>query len=95
MLDGNEKLHVIDFPQMVSTSHTNADMYFRRDVNCVKTLFFRKYGFVVEEEEDFEIEDFEVEKRLDLEIRASGAGNNLKESGEENILADFDLLDQI
>jgi len=90
MLDSDEKLHVIDFPQMVSTSHVNADMYFQRDVECIKTLFFRKYNFVVEEEEDIEIEEFEVIKRLDVEIRASGAGNGLKETGEDNILADFD-----
>jgi len=36
MLDANEKLYVIDFPQMVSTAHLNAEEYFQRDVECVK-----------------------------------------------------------
>merc|ERR1740139_150364 len=75
MMDDKEKLYVIDFPQMVSTSHTNADMYFQRDINCVKNLFYRKFHFVVEDEDDIEIPDFEVIKRLDVEIRASGSGN--------------------
>jgi len=63
MLDENEKLHVIDFPQMVSTSHPNKEMYFTRDLECIKNLFFRKYGYIVEDEEDIEIGDFEVIKR--------------------------------
>ena len=30
---------VIDFPQMVSMEHQNAEMYFDRDVNCIKRFF--------------------------------------------------------
>ncbi|KAM0323491.1 hypothetical protein ACHAQA_008771 [Verticillium albo-atrum] len=37
---------VIDFPQMVSMDHVNAEMYFDRDVNCIKRFFDRKLGFV-------------------------------------------------
>ncbi|KAF7320409.1 Tudor domain-containing protein [Mycena kentingensis (nom. inval.)] len=29
---------VIDFPQMVSTSHENAEWYFNRDVECIRNL---------------------------------------------------------
>lgn len=42
MLGEEEQLTVIDFPQIVSTSHPNAEMYFDRDVECVKTFFKRK-----------------------------------------------------
>ncbi|KAL5601163.1 hypothetical protein BROUX41_005968 [Berkeleyomyces rouxiae] len=38
---------IIDFPQMVSMNHQNAEMYFDRDVNCVKRFFQRRFGFTV------------------------------------------------
>ena len=37
-------LVIIDFPQMVSTSHANAAELFDRDVECLHTFFHRKYG---------------------------------------------------
>ncbi|KAF7967001.1 hypothetical protein HWV62_36264 [Athelia sp. TMB] len=36
---------VIDFPQMVSTSHENAEWYFNRDVECIRTFFRRRFGY--------------------------------------------------
>ena len=39
-----EEVVLIDFPQMVSTSHPNAEAYFDRDVQCVHTYFERRYG---------------------------------------------------
>ncbi|RCI10450.1 hypothetical protein L249_4320 [Ophiocordyceps polyrhachis-furcata BCC 54312] len=36
---------VIDFPQMISMEHQNADMYFDRDVNCIKRFFERRFHF--------------------------------------------------
>ena len=36
---------VIDFPQMVSMEHQNAEMYFDRDVECIKRFFLRKFHF--------------------------------------------------
>ncbi|XP_038697927.1 serine/threonine-protein kinase rio2-like [Tripterygium wilfordii] len=41
MIDDDEKVTMIDFPQMVSVSHRNAEMYFDRDVECI-IKFFRK-----------------------------------------------------
>jgi RIO kinase 2 len=32
MIDEEERVTMIDFPQMVSTSHPNASYYFQRDV---------------------------------------------------------------
>lgn len=32
MIDDEERVTMIDFPQMVSTSHPNAEYYFHRDV---------------------------------------------------------------
>lgn len=36
---------VIDFPQMVSMDHRNAEMYFDRDVACIKRFFERRFHF--------------------------------------------------
>ncbi|KAJ7103462.1 RIO1 family-domain-containing protein [Mycena belliarum] len=36
---------VIDFPQMVSTSHENAEWYFNRDVECIRTFFKRRFRY--------------------------------------------------
>ena len=47
--DGTETIKlepvIIDFPQMVSMEHQNAEMYFDRDVNCIKRFFSRKFYF--------------------------------------------------
>ncbi|KAK4178223.1 putative Serine/threonine-protein kinase RIO2 [Triangularia setosa] len=36
---------VIDFPQMISMEHVNAEMYFDRDINCIKIFFERRFHF--------------------------------------------------
>ncbi|KAH7931056.1 RIO1-domain-containing protein [Leucogyrophana mollusca] len=65
---------VIDFPQMVSTSHENAEWYFNRDVECIRTFFRRRFKYEsalyprfksikTEEGEDF---------HLDVMVAASG-----------------------
>ncbi|PBP25634.1 serine/threonine protein kinase RIO2 [Diplocarpon rosae] len=36
---------LIDFPQMVSMDHANAEYYFDRDVNCIKRFFERRFNF--------------------------------------------------
>ncbi|KAI1944997.1 Serine/threonine-protein kinase rio2 [Ophidiomyces ophidiicola] len=68
---------IIDFPQMVSTDHTNAEMYFDRDVNCIKRYFQRRFGFVSDEPGPFfrdakKIVGRDGTPRLDVEVEASG-----------------------
>ena len=66
---------VIDFPQMVSTNHVNADMYFDRDVACIKKYFERKFKYTFDEKGPFlkdVLEKVDREKRLDVEVEASG-----------------------
>lgn len=41
---------VIDFPQMVSIDHANAEYYFDRDVGCIKRYFSRRFGFVSDDD---------------------------------------------
>ena len=79
--DGQESLSlepiVIDFPQMVSMDHPNAEEYFDRDVNCIKRFFERRFHFVSSEKGPF----FKKAKktlgkdgatRLDATVAASG-----------------------
>ncbi|CAE6419187.1 unnamed protein product [Rhizoctonia solani] len=69
---------VIDFPQMVSTRHANAEWYFNRDVECIRRFFRRRFNYesavyprfsktVAENENE---EGF----RLDVVVAASGFG---------------------
>ncbi|GES59868.1 serine/threonine-protein kinase RIO2 [Aspergillus terreus] len=68
---------LIDFPQMVSIDHVNAEMYFDRDVNCIKRYFQRKFHFVSDAPGPF-FADAKKQlltnpaKRLDVEVEASG-----------------------
>ncbi|VFQ65329.1 unnamed protein product [Cuscuta campestris] len=87
MIDDDEKVTVIDFPQMVSVSHRNAQMYFDRDVECIFKFFGRRFNMSSQEnsgdsdDSEAEIEDetrpqfSHIEKNsgcLDKELAASG-----------------------
>lgn len=45
LIDEAENVTLIDFPQMVSASHPNAELFFDRDIDCLKRFFVRKYDF--------------------------------------------------
>ncbi|KAL6898390.1 RIO1 family domain-containing protein [Trichoderma evansii] len=79
--DGTESIKlepvIIDFPQMVSMEHVNAEMYFDRDVNCIKRFFLRRFHFTPTQPGPF----FKDAKktvgkngltRLDATVQASG-----------------------
>ncbi|KHN94210.1 RIO1 family protein [Metarhizium album ARSEF 1941] len=68
---------VIDFPQMVSMEHENAEMYFDRDVECIKRFFSRRFHFTSTTPGPF-FRDSKKKlakagfKRLDATVEASG-----------------------
>ncbi|KAK5731474.1 Serine/threonine-protein kinase rio2 [Elasticomyces elasticus] len=73
---------VIDFPQVVSTNHVNARMYFDRDVECVRRYFERRFKYTSDEAGPFfeaAVRGVEVERRLDVEVQASGYGKKVSE----------------
>ncbi|XP_069695340.1 serine/threonine-protein kinase RIO2 [Periplaneta americana] len=70
MLTDDGKPILIDFPQMMSTSHPNAEMYFDRDVNCVRDFFKRRFGYESSLHPTFS--DILREDDLDVEVSASG-----------------------
>jgi RIO kinase 2 len=68
---------LIDFPQMLSIDHPDAEMYFNRDVNCIKRFFERRFQFTSSESGPF-LSNARKQvgkngsKRLDVEVEASG-----------------------
>mmetsp|Transcript_1000 Transcript_1000/g.2762 ORF Transcript_1000/g.2762 Transcript_1000/m.2762 type:complete len:598 (-) Transcript_1000:423-2216(-) len=72
LVDDDEEVTVIDFPQMVSTSHINAKYYFDRDVNCVATFFRRRFGFCAAALPVFEQDTTCGAVDLGSELEASG-----------------------
>ena len=44
MITKDSQIRVIDFPQMVSTKHLNAEELFERDLQGVELWFTKKYG---------------------------------------------------
>ena len=73
MIDNEQKIWVIDFPQMVSTSHANAEFYFDRDVDCIKALFKKKYAF--KSEREVKLGNVTTIVNLDSMMRATGSDN--------------------
>ncbi|KAG8054435.1 hypothetical protein GUJ93_ZPchr0001g32077 [Zizania palustris] len=86
MIGDDEEVTMIDFPQMVSVSHRNAQMFFDRDIECIYKFFKKRFHLSSEkcEEQDglksmmMRMEDhlfLSVQKSdgsLDKELAASG-----------------------
>ncbi|KAJ5098431.1 Serine/threonine-protein kinase rio2 [Penicillium argentinense] len=98
---------LIDFPQMVSIDHVNAEMYFDRDVNCIKRYFQRKFHFVSDAPGPSFADAKKVflknpGKRLDVEVEASGFSrkmardleNYMKEVGADGDAGERDNEDE-
>ncbi|KAI1002325.1 Serine/threonine-protein kinase [Podosphaera aphanis] len=79
---------LIDFPQMVSVDHTNAEYYFNRDVNCVKRYFERRYHFTSDDKgpsfsEARKLIGKDGAPRLDVTVEASGFSKKMAKELEE------------
>ncbi|MCJ1245476.1 hypothetical protein MMC30_002680 [Trapelia coarctata] len=78
---------LIDFPQMVSMSHADAEMYFDRDVNCIKTFFKKRFHFISDAAGPFFADakksvGRDGAKRLDVEAEASGFSKKMSKELE-------------
>ncbi|XP_065333948.1 serine/threonine-protein kinase RIO2 [Cloeon dipterum] len=80
MLTSEGKPIIIDFPQMVSTSHTNAKMFFDRDVNCIRSFFKKRFAYESSLHPTFD--DIDREDSLDVEVFASGFTKQMKKDLE-------------
>lgn len=79
---------IIDFPQMVSIDHANAEMYFDRDINCIKRFFERRFNFLSDEAGPLFADAKKLAgglkgKRLDVEVEASGFSRKMAKELEK------------
>lgn len=80
---------------MVSVDHKDAQMYFDRDVQCIRTYFQKRYHFLSEEFPSL-LDDINVHTRLDRDVEASGfikedvEGSAEEESSDESEDSDDD-----
>jgi RIO kinase 2 len=87
---------LIDFPQIVSTNHMNAQMYFDRDVACVKRYFERRFKYVSDEAGPFfadAVKGVERGQRLDIEIEASGFSKKMARDLDRFVGVDAEVED--
>jgi len=90
---------LIDFPQITSFSHPQAQEYFDRDIECIKSYFRKRYHFESSEpgpsfEEALERRNTSKRRMLDVEVEAMGfnrkkskleeALRSQREDGDEN-----------
>ncbi|KAM8780094.1 serine/threonine-protein kinase RIO2 [Rhynchonycteris naso] len=80
ILDKDDHITMIDFPQMVSTSHPNAEWYFDRDVKCVRDFFMKRFSYESELYPTFS--DIRREDSLDVEVSASGYTKEMQADDE-------------
>lgn len=79
---------LIDFPQTVSTNHSNAQMYFDRDVGCIKRYFERRFKYVSDEAGPFfadAVKGINPERWLDVEVEASGFSKKMARELEKYV----------
>lgn len=82
MVSDAAEITVIDFPQMVSIDHFNAQYYFERDVQCIVTFFAKRFGY--ESEYRARWQDVQPgEVRLDQLVKASGVNSHVGLPGHE------------
>lgn len=89
MITADAKPILIDFPQMVSTSHPNSRYYFERDVNCVRQLFRRKFGYESSEAPSYD--DLTREDDIDVEVSCSGYG--FTKEMENELLEEYGIVE--
>eukprot|EP00474_Spongospora_subterranea_P009875 CRZ10333.1 hypothetical protein [Spongospora subterranea] len=66
------EVSMIDFPQMISTSHSNAEEQFDRDVNCIRLFFKKRYKFFSDVVPQLLVD---AEKRVPLDVELGASGN--------------------
>ncbi|KAL6578209.1 hypothetical protein OROMI_010537 [Orobanche minor] len=104
MIDDDEKITMIDFPQMVSVSHKNANMYFDRDIECIFKFFRKRFNLSFD---DHEVESINLDSEescrpqfsdikkatgfLDKKLEASGFTGKDQEDMEKLFFIDKDL----
>ena len=88
MISEDEEITVIDFPQMTSTNHLNAEFYFDRDVKCIQRFFTKRFGLKFEGGPVLET-DVKTKVDLSTEIKASGFATQEEMTDYEKFNQDY------
>ena len=80
LISQDEKVKIIDFTQMISRDHEQANLYFSRDLAGVKHYFMKKFHLTIEEENDKQLSEIERIDYLDIKYDAFGS---LKKNDEK------------
>jgi RIO kinase 2 len=99
LVDKDQNMYIIDFPQMISLEHDDAKFYFERDVKCIGKFFLKKFGMTFHNEIKFS--DIVRKDYMDVKLKAYGfdlvlARLKKEEKEEKNLqklLADIDIDD--
>lgn len=83
MISDTGRITIIDFPQMVSISHINAQWYFDRDVQCITTFFRRRFDYESELYPKFS--DVKRLHNLDVDNAVSGFSKEQKDELHESV----------
>lgn len=94
----DKKFIVIDFPQCISIEHPDAEFYFKRDVDCIRRFFKRRFNFAPKRidntmfDEDGFGEGFkygypvfnrDIERDGDLDVQVKASGYKRKLNNED------------
>ena len=94
MINNDDKITVIDFPQMISTEHENAKFYFDRDVQCIRKFFGKILKCDVSKYPRWG--KFGPRLRtLDSEVKASGFSVEAEAQFQKMMKQQKDLFDEI
>lgn len=74
MIDKDDGITVIDFPQVVYTSHPNAEYYFSRDVECIRSWFRKHQKLDIQEYPRFS--DVVQDSKIQVEVKGLGKATN-------------------
>lgn len=83
----DQRMVVIDFPQMISVEHEEAESYFNRDVECINRFFIKKFGVTFEHNKDLLLKNIQRQDYLDVKLKAYGYEtvlNRLKREQHKN-----------
>ena len=95
--------HIIDFPQITSMSHPQAQEYFDRDVNGIKAFFRKRYHFQPEDVgPSFEEAKVRLQSslqrgvhRLDIQIAAAGFDKKHNDQLDGHLAGTVDDMDDM
>lgn len=79
-----ENIIMIDFPQMVSIDHLNAEYYFDRDVQGVRQFFKKRFGF---HGAAFPVLGRDIARKYNLDVQIEASGFSKAEEDDFNTLS--------